>query len=65
MSQVLGRPEVYPTKVLTVMPMKNTSTISLMIQEFVFIQSRALGRNTLARLPRMSTRRAGSASKSN
>ncbi len=49
-----------------VRPMKNASTISLMIHEFVFIQCRALGRTTVARLPSTSTstRSTGNASRS-
>ncbi len=47
-----------------VRPMKNASTISLIIHEFAFIQSRALGRRTVARLPSARTRSIGNASRS-
>jgi hypothetical protein len=51
----------YPARLLMVMTMKNTSTISLTTHELVFIQSRALGRNARPRLPNASRRSTGSA----
>ncbi len=51
----------YPARLLTVMTMKNTSTISLTSHELVFIQLRVLGRKACPYLPKMSRRSAGSA----
>ena len=56
-------PAVQPTRLLRTRAMKKSSTTSLTIQEFVFIQSRAFGRNASARAPNRSTASDGSASK--